>query len=356
MADVKSTLRAYTGGRPGFLNYLLETNLDPSLHMPCLRTVLTCQQTENLKSVFRRLSTEGVLSCPVLDGTSFKGFVTLFDIVNFITSMYWGATGEEWSTFFANSTEFNDATIADVMETPLWRGRQTVDPLYTFNSTFHALEKLAITGGHRAVVIDRSTHRVVNIMTQSMLISEIKQRLHLLPTLLRNMRVSAMTEYFTFLRTCLETDTAMNAFIQMRDANVSGLAIVDADGVLTGSISVRDLRGIGVDGPFFSRLFRSVKDFKTVVVREYPALGPRAHYYLGKTPLAARCVHDDMTFEDVINKMSDGCIHRVFVCSAESIRNGRPMATNILTQTNVLKQVLKYYATPAEKWECVGRG
>jgi CBS-domain-containing membrane protein len=356
MSDVKSWLYPTAGMNKNFLNYLLETNLDPSLHMPCLRTVLTCQQTENLKSVFRRLSTEGVLSCPVLDSTSFKGFLTLFDIVNFITNMNWGKTGEEWSAFFSNSREFNDATVADVMETPLWTGGQNADPLYTFNSTFHALEKLAITGGHRAAVIDRSTQRVVNIMTQSMLISEIKQRIRLLPTALRTMRVRAMTEYFTSVRVVNETDTAMNAYIQMRDADVCGLGIVDCDGVLIGSISVQDLRGIGVDGPFFSRLFRTVKDFKAAVAHEYPELGPRAHSYLGKTPCAARCVHDDMTFEDVINKMSDGCIHRVFVCSAESIRIGRPMATNILTQTNVLKQVLKYYATPAEKWQCMGRG
>jgi CBS-domain-containing membrane protein len=153
-----------------------------------------------------------------------------------------------------------------------------------------------------------------------------------------------------------ETDTAMNAFIQMRDSNVSGLAIVDDDGVLTGSISVRDLRGIGVDGPFFSRLFRTVKDFKETVVREYPALGPRAHYYLGKTPVTARCVHADHTFEDVINKMADGCIHRVFVCPRDSISVGAPRATNILTQTNILKQVLKFYATPAGQWQCTGRG
>ncbi len=110
--------------------------------------------------------------------------------------MYWGSTGEEWTRFFANSTEWTNATVADVMGTPLWRGRQNADPLYTFNSTFHALEKLAITGGHRAVVLDQLSNRVVNIMTQSMLISEIKQRLHLLPAALRTMRVNEMTEWY----------------------------------------------------------------------------------------------------------------------------------------------------------------
>ena len=35
-------------------------------------------------------------------------------------------------------------------------------------------------------------------------------------------------------------------------------------GEFTNAISIRDLRGIGVDGPFFSRLFRTVKDFNMV--------------------------------------------------------------------------------------------
>ena len=64
-----------------------------------------------------------------------------------------------------------------------------------------------------------------------------------------------------------------NAFIKMRDSEVSGLAIVDDEGILTGAISVRDLRGIGTDGPFFSRLFQSVKAFKDTVKRDFPALG-----------------------------------------------------------------------------------
>lgn len=355
--DVKSTLRTTPQARDNrFMDYLLGTTLEPELHQPCLKPLLTVQTTDSLPYVFRRLSNEGILSAPVLEGTWFRGFITLFDITNYVTNMYWGNDGEEWQTFFTNSEDWNDSTVDDIMETPVWRGRQNVDPLYTYNTTFHALEKLAVTRAHRAVVLNQDTNRVVNIMTQSMLISEIKQRIFMLPNGLRNKLVRNMTEFFTTCKTINENDKAMNAFIQMRDSNVNGLAIVNDDGELTNAISIRDLRGIGVDGPFFSRLFRTVKDFKATVAREYPKLGSRAHYYIGNTPVTGRCVSPEDTFEDVINKMADGCIHRIFVCSSQSIRSGRPIPENVLTQTNILSQVLRFFAMPAGSWEVAGRG
>jgi len=61
--------------------------------------------------------------------------------------------GREWVQFWSNSRKFQDAEIIDIMETPLWRGRQSSLPLYQENSTFHALEKLVINKAHRVAVL-----------------------------------------------------------------------------------------------------------------------------------------------------------------------------------------------------------
>jgi CBS domain-containing protein len=357
--DIKSTIRSSPSVQfNSFLDYLIGTDLEPSEHRPCITPIITCQETDSLSWVFRRLSNNGVLSCPVLSGTTYQGFISMFDIVDFVTNMNWGSTGEQWTHFLENSQEWKDALVEDVMETPMWRGRQTADPLYNENSTFHALEKLAITRAHRAVVLSNrwSTNpRVTNVMTQSMLISEIRQRMYQMGGL-RNRRVADMTNWFQTVRSISEDSTAINAFKSMRDNNVSGLAVVDDEGVLTGSISVRDLRGVGVNGPFFSRLFRTVKEFKQTLKKDYPELGPRGHYYVGQIPLKGRYVTPNSTFEDCINLMSDGCVHRLFVCSPESVRSGRPVADNVLTQTDMLTQVLRFFASPAASWQVSGRG
>ncbi len=84
--------------------------------------------------------------------------------------------------------------------------------------------------------------------------------------------------------------------------------------------------------------------------------GPRGHFYVGNVPVKGRCVTPNHTFDDVINLLADGCIHRVFVCSESSIRAGRPIADNVLTQTNILTIALKYLAVPAWSWEVTSRG
>lgn len=355
MSDVKSSLRPAPSRRNNqFLSYLLSTDLNPSLHRPCIKPLVVVQATDSLPYVFRRLSSQGILAAPVLEGSRYKGFISMFDIVNYITEMNWGSSGEEWAYFFDNSLDFKCAVVAEVMETDLWRNQQTALPMYQSNTTMHALEKLAVTGAHRAAVITWNS-KVVNVMTQSMLISELRQRMYMLGDL-RTRRVSELVDFWTVVRTVSEDSTAMNAFISMRENNVQGLAVVDADGVLTGSISVRDMRGIGQDAQFFSRLFRSVKEFKDTTRTEFPALGPKGHYYVGNIPLKARYVTPDSTFETVINMMADGCIHRLFVCSRDSVFEGRPIPDNVITQTTVLKFMLRYFASPCWSFEVDERG
>jgi CBS domain-containing protein len=355
MADVKSSVKSRTSSN-AFLNYLMTTDLSPALHRPCLGAIVTFQKTTSVSTVFKRLSSDGILSAPVLDGTRYVGFISIYDIMNFITNMYWGETGEEWETFFDNNDDFLSSTVDDVMETFVWRGRQAAQPLYTTNSTLHCLEKLAVTGGHRAAVLDPKNSRVVNIMTQSMIISEIQQRISLLPWDLRNMTVNDMTQFWTQVHNIKETDRAINAFLRMRDSSINGLAIVNDEGVLTGSISVRDLRGLGTDGVFFSRLFLTVKEFKDTVAREYPFLGAKNHFYVSTTPIKGLCVTPSSSFEAVLNMMKDGCIHRVFVCSEESLRANRPIAYNVITQSDMLMAVLRYFTFPSSEWRLNGYG
>jgi CBS domain-containing protein len=66
---------------------------------------------------------------------------------------------------------------------------------------------------------------------------------------------------------------------------------------------------------------------------------------MAATPIKGRYVTEDQTFEDVIRKMRDGNIHRVWV-SAASVREGRPVPIKVLSQGDVLKQVLKNYSIP----------
>jgi hypothetical protein len=56
-----------------------------------------------------------------------------------------------------------------------------------------------------------------------------------------------------------ETNLALSAFKLMVQNNVSGLAVVNQAGQLTDTISVRDLRGMGVSAQEWTTLSRNVQ-------------------------------------------------------------------------------------------------
>lgn len=328
--------------RDGFLKYLLETRMDPENHVPCFRRILSCQADDAVPTVFKRLSNEGFTSCPVKRGTEYVGFVDLLDLVKYTTNLFWGATVADWVNFWDKQQEFGSATIEEVMEQPHWN-RRPAPPLYQDNSTFHALEVLANSMEHRVPVLDnRADNNLVGILTQSMLISECYQRIHLLGSL-KNRKVSDMTDWWGDCLSVNENIHAINAFNMMANQDVMGLAVVNDAGVLVDQISVKDLRGVGSDGKNFARLFTTVRHFKDTIRQDFPIAAPRAHYSRRRTPSSPLYVTPSATFVDVLRLMDDGNIHRIFVCSEESHLAGKPKPRYIITQTDMLRQILWHY-------------
>ena len=348
MADVQSEVRPYREN-DDFLDYMLTTKMEKNLHIPCYKRVLSFQADDTAKSAFKMLSQEGFLSAPILDGTKFLGFITTFDLMSFICSMFFGVTEAEWTTFWDKHERFNEVTCREVMGTPTWRSKQSLpEPMYTNNSTFHAVEALALGKAHRLIVLNnRFQKKIENVFTHSMFLSELRQRLHLITPGLKNKPISAMTNLWQSVVTINKDDKAINAFNKMKSMSVNGLAIVDDAGVLQGTISTRDIRGIGNGGTTFSKLFLTVTEYKAYVCKKFP-LAPKSHYPQGKLPLKALYLTPNDTFVDVVNKMRDGNIHRVWVCDQISVNAGAPIPTKVITQTDILQAVLDYYCYSAE--------
>jgi len=333
--------------RDGFLNYMLRTPMDPENHQTCFGRVLTVREDESIPSVFRKLSREGFLSAPVLDeNRRYVGFISMMDLVKYTTELFWGTTTDQWVDFWDKEDTFSEATVEDVMDkASSWKTVEYTDPVYQGDSTFFAVEQLARSNAHRLAVLNMRSQRyanVVGIWTHSMIMSEITSRVHLIDRELLNKRVKDMT-HWQLVYTVRETEKAINAFNKMVNKGVHGLAVVDDAGVLKGTISARDLRGIGTSGENFVRLFTDVRKFKSLVRDENPRLGPRSHYNQGKIPLTGLYVRQSDTFEDVIKKMKDGNIHRLFVVTDESARQGKPIPVNVISQTDVVRTLMNQY-------------
>ena len=115
---------------------------------------------------------------------------------------------------------------------------------------------------------------------------------------------------------------------------ITGLGVTNSEGSLVDTLSVRDLRGMGVNAEHFERLWHTVARYKEEVRRDFKRQTP---------PKPIHVTRDD-TLRHVITRMDDGNIHRVFVVEKQRREGGsgeelwRP--THVITQRDVMRFLL----------------
>jgi len=267
------------------------------------------------------------------------GFIDLLDIV-WYTLWSFGAWREEstsaekvleskehFSTFLTLE-RFRNATVLDCMGRPGFGTRSAAHHVFKGFSLFHVFESMARLSTHR-VAICNSERKVTGVITQSMIISLLDQHLDKLGSLATNHTVQELLPgLFDELKQIDENQLALSAFKKMVQDNVSGIAVVNAAGELVDTISVRDLRGMGTTAEDWTSLWLDVKAFKAKCRSKFSAQTPMKPIYVTKS----------MTLENIIKKMDDGNIHRVFV--AEQRSNGALIPSHVISQRDVLRFLL----------------
>merc|ERR1740130_1089738 len=197
----------------------------------------------------------------------------MMQMVDFVAHLFWGQSPEDWTDFMVAEGSFQTTTVADLMLKPRARKRLPRDPAPPIDSecsTFSALEVMAKSDVSHMAVLNKEK-QIVGILTRSMLISWLSQDPEWLAEL-GTMKVADMRK--SRVVTVQDTEAAINAFYKMLDFDVDGVAVVDSEGTLRSAVSARDLRGVGVNGTSFSRLFKSIPVFKRLMKLDYPTLIP----------------------------------------------------------------------------------
>lgn len=303
-------------------------------------SVMTIQSTEYLDSIFKKLAKEGFSSAPVCRGKELVGHLTLLDLVRHVNGLFFGVSEKDWVDWWEKQISFQLTPASHIV--PIGDEVQSPFPCMNKNFTsFSGLEMMARNRNHQILQLD-DDKQLCGILTQSMLISFLRQSKVKWPEALTNLRVgdfAGMTRRRELI-TVSEKDLAINAFLKMDESDIHGLPIVNHRGVLTGCISVRDLKGCGTDGSKFARLYQNVKTFKAMVLQENDKLAPTTHYSRKNIPGDAVFVTPENTMADVIHKMDDGNLHRIFICSQESADDGEPIPHGVISQSDVLRQAL----------------
>lgn len=292
---------------PQFLVSLIHTTCD-QLRVP-QNTVFIAERTDKIVDVFRGLIKHNFLSVPVLQKTGWKwyGFLDMADIVSYVVELF-GATklqtAEDFWSLFDKEEAFRNKTVNDFMKHPLSR-RNPFHPVKTGYSLYFVIEALAREHDlHRVPIIDNE-RQLMNLITQSQVVRFLYENLDKIGNKTK-MPVNLINNVLKDVVSISESQPAIDAFSLMVKENVSGIAVVDESGKLTGNLSVRDLKAMAPDSGLFWRLYKPTKEFISKLNKEHATTRPRS---------AQHCTVDD-TVESVITKLTEHRIHRLFIVNS----------------------------------------
>jgi len=310
-----------------FLVSLIHTRAE-QLRVPN-NTVFIAERTDKIVDVFRGLIKHNFLSVPVLQKTGRKwyGFLDMADIVAYVTETFGNAkltsTQDFWE-LFEKEEELRKKTVQDLMKYPLTR-RNPFHPVKGGYSLFYAIEALAKEPNlHRVAVID-DERQLLGLITQGQVVKYLYEHLGKIGCEIKK-PISDLKHVMKPVLSVKETDNAIDAFNLMVKESITGVAVVDGHGKLTGNISLRDLKVMAPDGGLFWRLYGTTKSFLHKLDQEGQ----------GHRPRSVQTVSVDDTLETVLVKLAEHKIHRVFIVDEKHHPIG------IITIKDILLDLISY--------------
>jgi CBS domain-containing protein len=180
-------------------------------------------------------------------------------------------SSEVWQSFYGKmigtKNQIVNERIDHLLEKRLF-DFETIDPVYSVYGTFPlqtAVELMVGSRAHRVVVLDERG-RFSNFISQARLLELLLPVMSGLPELSRPLiELGLWEKAIKDVAIIHESDMAYRAFKRMKEKRLSGLAVVNSEGVIVGNISVSDLKLLEFDMIFFNLLGNSVKEYLRLV-------------------------------------------------------------------------------------------
>jgi len=282
-------------------------------------TLISFSKSDTLSHVFKGLVEHKILSAPVFDPIhhTYNAFVDMVDIVAYFVSNF---SEKELSDLGSVQQLLSTERCGKASDCS---GRDPFRPVEAMASLLTAITKMVRSGVHRIPVIN-SEGDLVTIVTQSHVVKYVYQYTSKFGNL-GHTPIESLDMIHKPVVTVGLADKALEAFKSMHENRISAVAVVDESGRLVGNISVSDLKLIGYDGSLFTRLHYSVAQFMKLLAQDR-----------GNKVEAPVCVTAGATFSDVVSKLVNSRIHRVYLVDSTFAPLG------VLTQKEVLKALLEF--------------
>lgn len=281
--------------------------------------VHTVPADTTLKSVLQLLYRFNIRSLPVVSPTIsqvYLGWIDTLSILDFlvkivtepkqsgVTPVSESLTTDDMELLLERSNEWNIAKVTDILGV----SRHPISKVSSMDSIGTVLKQLGNDRTGRVLVVDDDDNdKVVGVLTQSAIANILKEQGEELLGDKRKQSVKDLGVIHPNVVSVTEDSKAIDAFITMKKNNLNNVAVVNERGALHGCISATDLKFITDFN--FKWLLLSVKDFvKTIRSKE------------AKTPAYLVYAHEESTLEEVIQKLHDQRVHRVFIVSKEGMK------------------------------------
>jgi len=244
-----------------------------------------------------------VLALVVVDSENIPlCLLSMMDLVHFFTNYFTESDfGDgDVQSLIQKKAEITNVKISDIQEIA------QLDRPYSVPETARVIEAAQLMvekNAHRVLVYD-SKSKLCNLVTQSRIIQLFESVLDHIPQkahftiqeleLVKNRKVVSINE----------NETSFKAFKRMKEEKVSGIAVVNNEGVLVGTMSISDLRVLGYDLSYFYLLSKPVKAYVDVVKQRQKFEEDRPYVI---------CTKPSDPIGDVIRTVSFWKVHRIFV-------------------------------------------
>jgi len=284
----------------------------------------------------KELAEQRLLSAPVVlsasvedqDADTYMGMVDVSAILRTIIESIHrdeeaspSTSGSKWDRFQSLGKDIEKRTLITMMNNDVqleYRGEAHEDLLTVIRDGFLGLGRDHPNEVcHRMAIFNPRGH-IIHIISQSDVVGFLAQ--HSLGAL--GKKTVAELGLVTGAVVCVpHTTIAADAFSALYEKKVSGVAIVDDQGVLVGNVSASDLRTM--HRGHFPRLLWNVMDFLR---------SEHAHATAAGDVIA---VGEDATFEDALKRLVHNKIHRIYIVDKQKHPVGVCTLTDVLELVSI---------------------
>ncbi|EFC40798.1 cystathionine-beta-synthase [Naegleria gruberi] len=244
----------------------------------------------------------GIVSAPVMKGKECIGLVDILDILAYLVELFGEAETRQGNDIFSRlktASKFQDQQIGGITDF----AHNPFTPIRDDKSLYDACTLLVKEKSHRCPVID-SHGKMVSILTQAQIVNFLALHQKQMGDI-AHQKVGAADLGVSPVITLEKHNRTIDCFKKMQQMKVSGLAVVDATGILIGNLSARDIKAINPSNLYHS-LHQGVHTFVQHI---------REQSYNESHPAISCSEETELGF--VIGRLAANRIHRMYVCDKQ---------------------------------------